>query len=212
MVTANTILESFAYSCRQSDIVPNDVTFATVELDSEGEHSDVSLPVVEIFVTNIERSQERNTERVGVECDDAGNEIGYVYTQWFTLNARVMISTVPQTRHTHRDLDRAIRKSLYRHDSYGPRQALPDPNESGTLSDIDWVHVNEIRRDNDFSLSPSVRGRQFDVEIGFTHEITSSDLGIDYETVDDVRVTTDVVYDDDAGGILTSTADEFVVQ
>lgn len=197
MVTANTLLESLATTCRRSDAVPSDVTYATVELDAEGEHSDVSLPVVEFYITDIDRNRNRNTEVVGRELDDTGAEIGYVYEQWFDAYVSVDISTVPQTQLTHRELDQRVRRALYRHDTHGPGEPLPKPNSTGVLGDVAWIHTDEISRANDFGMSPSVRGRQIDLEIGFTHQLTSSDLGIEYETVENVSIPTGYVLGDD---------------
>jgi hypothetical protein len=185
MVTANTIVESLATSCRQFDAVPDEVTYATVMLDSGGEHSNVSLPIVEFTVEDITRVTSRNTEKTGVVVDETGAEVGYNYTQWFDLTVTALVQTVPQTSTTHRELAQLVRRTLYRHDSHGPSQSLPDPNDIGSsLSDISYVAVGDAVASHDFAMSPSLRARSITLDIKFEHSWSSVDLGVEYEQVD----------------------------
>ncbi len=189
MVTADTILESLVKSCNQFPELPDTVTYTSVELDMDGNHSNVSLPIVEFYIEDIQRDQSRNTEKVGHTLDSEGDYDGYVYSQWFTMEVSVDIQTVPETNTTHRGLDQLVRKALYRHDNHGPAKRLPKPQASGTLDDVSWVYVDNIQRSHDFALSPSVRGRSVALEIGFTHTLTSEELGIEHDTVKEVVVS-----------------------
>jgi len=189
MVQPNEILEALATSCKQHTILPQAINYATVELDAAGEHSNVSLPLVEFRVDDIRRDESRNTDRVGVTVNDQGVETGYRYRLWFTMDVVVDVQTASGTSITHRELDQLVRKSLYRHDTHGPARPLPDPDTpTESLSGINWVVTSGTAPTHDFGLSPSVRSRQIRAEIGFEHEITSADLGIEYDAVKDVDI------------------------
>ena len=190
MVHPDTILESLVTSCKRHTAVPDTVSYATVELDAEGEHSNVSLPIIEFRIDDIRRSQSRNTDSVGKTIASDGTETGYRYAQWFTMDVIVSVQTAPQTSITHRELDQLTRESLYRHDTHGPSRSLPDPDSTNeSLTGINWVYTTGTSPNHDFGFSPSLRSRQIRVEVGFTHEVTSEDLNIEYDEVEDVDVT-----------------------
>lgn len=190
MVHPNTILESLAFSCQHNTVLPDQVSYATVELDGGGEHSDVSLPIVEFRITDIARDGSHNTDRHGVTRAPDGTETGYRYDSWYVMDVVVAVQTASQTSITHRELDQLTRQALFRHDQNGPNKPLPDPNSvSETLNGISWVRVGGTSPEHEFALSPSIRSREIRLEIGFENERTSADLGIEHDVVEDVDVT-----------------------
>lgn len=190
MVRPNTLLESLVTACRKFDALPPQVTYATVELDGEGEHSDVSLPLVEFTFDSIERDRSRNTERVGVTYNDDGSEAGYIYAEWYDARIVASVETVPQMDHTHRDLAEQLRKTLYRHDVHGPGLALPDPqNPTENLSGVAEFVTDTVTPANDFGSSPTRRAKTIEIDVAFVHEYTSADLGIEYDVLRDVDVS-----------------------
>lgn len=198
MVHADTILESIVTACRQHDDLPSDLTYATIILDEEGEHSDVSPPLVEFRVENIERDMSRNSEKWGVETDANGTEIGYIYTQWWDLYVTANVFTVTGTRHTHRELEQQLRRTLYRYDKCGLNNQLPYPDDPTTgLKDVNWLRIDETAPDHNFGMSPTVRTRDLGLDIGFTHEVRTTDLGIEFDTVEEIHVPTEAVIDPD---------------
>lgn len=209
MVHANTILESLITTCKADDVLPDDLTYATVELDETGQHSNVSPPVVEFSIDGIDRDRARNDETWGVATDDTGTEIGYIYTQWFDLEVTVTVLTVAGSSHNHRELDQALRQALYRYDIHGPSEQLPDPDDPTTrLPDVNWLAIDETNPSHDFGRSPSVRTRQVGLDIGFTHEITTMDLGIEYDVVENVRTPTDAVASADDDDVINLVLDQ----
>ena len=192
MVHPDTILESLVTSCKRHTAVPEQVSYATVELDAEGEHSNVSLPIIEFRIDDIRRSQSRNTDRVGKTIASDGTETGYQYSQWYEMDVVIAVQTAPQTSSSHRELDQLTRKSVYRHDTHGPGVPLPDPDSVGDeLNGITWVYTEGTSPTHDFGYSPSIRSRQIRLEVGFEHDLTSADLGIEYDTVEAVEPTVD---------------------
>lgn len=192
MVRADTILESLVIACKVSDLIPSDVTYSTVELDAEGEHSDVSLPIIEFQIERLERNRSRNTEKVGKEYNTNGTEIGYVYSTWFDLEITASVITAPQTSINQRDLHDVLETTLYKYDVHGPSRMLPDPDAPvESLSGISWFVLDDTAPKHDFTSNPTIRGRQLKLDVAFTDTRTSSELGIEYETVDDVEVNVD---------------------
>lgn len=195
MVHPDDILESMVTACKQRSVLPHDVTYATVELDSGGRHSNVSPPVIEFKVDDIARDRSRNTEKVDTLTDDDGVETDYVWTQWWDMVVSAKVLSVAGTQYTHRELDQELQQSLYKFDAHGPGRPLPhpdDPNE--ILHDVNWLVVNSREPANDFGMSPSVRSRDVTFNIGFTHELTSSDLGIEHDNVEDVSIDVDAAF------------------
>jgi len=205
MVKPNTVLESFVTICERSPALPSDVTYSTIELDRAGEHSNVSLPVIEFKYNSVERDTSRNTEKVGVEYDDNDNPIGYIFTRWLTAEIKANIYTVAQSSYNSRRLRQQLDYVLYLYDSRSPRTArkpLPDPNNpSIALPDIDQVTVAGYEPAHSLGLSPALRDEQVSIEAQFTHELRTSELGIEYELVEEIDTPTDWVETKDDGSV-----------
>lgn len=198
MVQLDTILEGMVKACNQSTMLPDAVTYSTVVLDSGGDHSNVHPPVIEFSVNEIERDTSRNTERVGVETDSDGIKIGYIYTQWFDAIVEAEVLSVASTNYNHRELEQGLRNSLYQYDLHGLNEQLPDPSDpSKPLRDVNWVSLSYTTPGSDFGMSPSVRTRTVSIDVGFTHEIRTSDYGIKYEEAEEIDLDVSVVFDED---------------
>lgn len=198
MVQLNTILDSLVIACKQNNKLPSDVTYSTIVLDSGGDHSNVNPPVIEFSVESIERDTSRNTEKVGIETNENGREIGHIYTSWFDAVVNAEVLTVAGTKYNHRELEQLLRDALYQYDLHGMNHQLPRPDDTTQkLRDVSWISINSIQPDQDFSFSPSVRTRTLSLDVGFTHEVLTSEMGISFEEVDDVEIGVSVVFDDD---------------
>lgn len=194
MVQLNTILESLMTACKQSSVLPNAVTYSTIVLDSSGAHSDVTPPVIEFSIENIDRRHDRNTEIVGKEHDANGNEIGFRYAQWFDAEVTAEVFTVQKTNFNHRELEQKLRKTLYTYDKHGPDHNLPDPDQpSNPLYDVTKFSLRTVNPEQQFNLQPSVRTRNVALDVEFVHEVTSSELGVEYASAEDVEISIDVV-------------------
>ncbi len=177
MVRIDTILESFVIACRQSDKLPNAVTYSTILLDGEGDHSDVAPPIIEFTVDELERDRSRNTERVGVTYADNGDEEAYIYESWFRATVNAEVFTVASTEYTHRDLETSLQTTMYAYDAHGLDQQLPDPvDTTSALTDVSWVVYEGTNRDHNFDFNPTARTRQTTFEVGFNHEFLSTDF------------------------------------
>ena len=207
MVHLDTILEGLVEACNQSDVLPDAVTYSTVVLDSGGAHSNVSPPIIEFSVDSIDRLHNRNTEKVGKTFDDNGVQDGFRYTQWFDAIVTAEVFSVAETSYNHRELEQQLRKALYAYDKHGMNYSLPDPaSPSEHLNDVSKLSYRGATPDQNFNFQPSVRTRNVDIDVEFVHEITTKDLGITYETIEDVEFTIEDVDDSDANitAVVTS--------
>ncbi len=188
MVHPNTILESLKTVCASSSALPSSVTYATVELDAEGEHSNVSLPIIEFSIENIDRDTSRNTEKVGHEYDSDDNQIGYVYQSWFEMDVNASVVTASGGDVNHRDLDQTLRQVLVEYDDRVIGNPLPDPSDTTVdLSGISEFRVGSIAPNHDFSMSPTMRGRVISLEIDYIHEYYTTDIVGAYDYLQDVQ-------------------------
>lgn len=193
MVHLDTILEGLVEGCKQSGKLPDAVTYSTIVLDNEGAHSDIRPPVIEFSVDTIQRNTSRNTERVG-QYVNGGTDNGFIYTQWFDARITAEVLSVENTSYTHRGLEEKLRTALYKFDSHGARRMPPDPDDTtNQLYDISKISLRTVEPQQQFNLQPSVRTRQVPIDIEFTHEITSEDLGESYNEAQDVDVTIEAV-------------------
>lgn len=190
MVRINTICESLVKVCNQSQQLPDDITYASVELDREGEHSNVSLPAIE-FLYSVDRITSRNTEKTGVETDDDGTPIGYIFTRWYDAEIEARIQSASQSRYTHRDIEEQFRDAFALYDSHTPisaRKPLPDPNAPGEkLNGINYVSIGGHEHDNNFAVSPSLRTESVSIVVKFTHALLTSELGVEYDVLKNVE-------------------------
>lgn len=187
MATSNEILESLRVACRRSDHLPSSVTYSTVQLDSQGEHANVSLPIIEFEINEIDPIKDHNTSRTGVEVDDRGNEVGYVHDHVFQMEMQANVMTASQGAYNHRQLDQRLRDILTLYDKSDLAKPLPHPeNRDEILEGIIEFEVGSIQPAHDFGTSPTLRARQIKIYVEYKYERLTSDLGVEYEVIEDV--------------------------
>jgi len=175
MVYAGTVLDGIAEALDSVGAHPEAVKYATLELDDSGEHANVSLPVIEIAPTQIERNTDHNTNKVGYETNDDGERIGRIYEYGFDMILTVDHITAPQTRHTSRTLEQQTKEHLGIYDTRMIDADLPHPETGSPLSSVNIV-VGADEPANNFSSSPSLRIERLTLSATFTHEIRETEL------------------------------------
>jgi hypothetical protein len=178
MVFADTVLRATATGVSNSGLLPDDVTFSIVELDSEGEHADVSPPIVEFEPIEIFRDRSRNNERSGYVLNDDGERIGRTYEQWFTMEFRADVSVAARTDFDERTLHRRLLDALSVFDSHTLDEPLPDPrnNDQEYLADVHSLSVLRTQPNNQLQSSPAVRGSRTRSQVLFQHELDETEL------------------------------------
>jgi hypothetical protein len=204
MVYAETVLRSIATVLVDAKQLPDDLTFATVELDQSGEHADVELPVVELTAETVDRNQSRNTERVGMVYDATNTPVGYEYAYSFDMRARMEILTAARSENDARELSQTIRFLLSEYDDHSIGNPLPDPSDDGVLDEVTEFVVGGRTTENDFSLSHALRREVFEIDCGFVHRFDETELVGERDVVTSVLTpgTDDVVQGDGADARL----------
>jgi len=178
MVFADTVLRGTATGVSDTGLLPDDVTFSVIELDAEGEHADISPPIVEFEPIDIFRDESRNNERSGYVTNDADERIGRTYEQWFTMEFRADVSVSARSSFDERTLHRQLVDSLAIYDSHDLDEPLPDPrdNDHEYLTDVHSLTILRARPNNQLQSSPAVRGSRTRCRVLFQHELDETEL------------------------------------
>lgn len=196
MVYADTVLEAIKGAVADAGrlpagSLPHRTAFVTKELDPQGEHADIPLPVIEFAPTDIQRDTSRNKDLVGYETDTNGNQIGEIWRYFFRMSIEVNPTVAAQSGDDPRQLARYIREALSPYDTRSGDTNLPHPDGDGTLTMADLV-VGDREPNNEFSTSPSLRTSQVSLEARFSHELKQSDIVGEQTPVGAVTLDIDV--------------------
>jgi hypothetical protein len=193
MVHLDTILEGLGTACNNATLLSDQITYATIVLDREGDHSDVTPPVVEFSVEEIQRDTSRNTEKNGPVVDDSGKQIDGLYSRWWNATIAVEVLSVAGTGFTHRGIEQDLRQVLYQFDNHGPNKQIPNPcfgnsgedgcpeNPDEHLENVTELKLQSIEPQMDFNTSPSIRTRRLRIDTKFVHDLRATDLGEEFD-------------------------------
>lgn len=194
MAYPQTVLESLAKALHESGRLPDETTYATLEIDPEGKQANVTPPVVEITVETLQRETNRNTELVNYETDSNGNHIGKIYRSSFILLVRFDCWSADGDSYDSRDMGNQLRDALALYDSRKMGETLPHPDSGkNTLDDVWNVAVGETSRPNDLSMTPALRRTRTLVECRFSDEYSSTDYYGPQDYIQDYEITTEVL-------------------
>jgi len=197
VVYADTILEAVVEALTSGGRMPSATTYATLELDDDGAHRDIEPPVVEIQPGPVEHRRTHNSERAGFETDNAGNHIGRKYKAVFDFEMDLRCLTAQGSAESGRRMAQSVRETLREYDTVGIGESLPDPNGSGTLSDVRQFGVRDRFQENDLSMAPALRQTLTELSCRYVDTYKSTDYGAqsDYITAVDVPTLDDVEQD-----------------
>lgn len=191
-----------------------DATFATLELDFNGQHSAVTPPVVEIRPIEYARNQTHNTDFVGFETNSDGEHIGRIYESVFSMPVSVSTLVASQSGNNSRDLMSQIRTALWYYDTSVMGNALPSTSSDTEFeTDIRRLSVGDSEPQNDLTLSPGLRRTQQLVDTVFVEQINTTDYMTDSSPIrsisvageDYAAVDSDSVSVDDSPSIVLGT-------
>jgi hypothetical protein len=181
MVHLDTILEGLRTACNNATLLSDQITYATIVLDREGDHSDITPPVVEFSVEEIQRDTSRNTEKNGPVVDNSGKQVDGLYSRWWNATIAVEILSVTGTDFTHRGIEQDLRQVLYRFDNHGPNKQIPNPDDPKTgLENVTELKLQSVEPQMDFNTSPSIRTRRLRIDTKFVHDLRATDLGEEF--------------------------------
>lgn len=163
MASPETLKESLAEALRSSELLP-DGTYVTEEVDTQGLHSNIRLPLYEVTIVSSIWLNPHNTDFVDYVEDEEGNEVGRIYDSEYQMTLQVDIWTAAGSQHDVSVISDNLRRVLYQYESSGPERRLPHP-EGGEVSDVWRFAVTDGGRNDDLSMSPSLRRWTQDIEV-----------------------------------------------
>lgn len=176
MVHAQTVLDGLATALSTSDRLPDVTTFASIELDHDGAHSNVEVPVVELTLESLRRDGNRNTEFVEWDTDSNGNRIGRIYRSKFELDARIDCLSAEDSSYDARTMGQAARSALVEYDTRQIGEPLPHPEDGNDpLYEVSPVMVGDGSRPSDLSKTPALRITRMPVTCWFSDSYSSVD-------------------------------------
>lgn len=174
MVRPDTTLKSIVTAIKESGRLPNATTYSIYEIDSDGGQANLRPPIVEVTTQDVIRSSPHNTDQVGFETDDNGNEIGYIFQTKFEMPFSIDVWTAEGGPHDPHEIGEQVRYALYEYDDFQYGQPLPDPdNPSVPLDEIEKFMIGDGGVRNDLSMTPALRRWRQTGEVWF-HETVNT--------------------------------------
>lgn len=174
MVTPSEVLSAIERSLQSNSSVPDELSYLLHEADSSSSDADVTLPLVEIQITNNDRVHLLNTEFAGYKTDDNGNQTGYVYHSEYELLLQIDVWTASGGDHEVNNLGDIVRNALYTHSSFGPQQPFADEN-GDDIDEIFRFSMEEETRADDLISTPTIRRWRIDAEVWAYEQFTTDE-------------------------------------
>lgn len=172
MVRPQEIIESVLLTLKQNADLPSAANYVgyTPDINSES----IKLPLVEVSPGPQSNLSEMNTDFVGFETDDQGNQIGKIYESLYTLQLTVAVWTAHGSKFTPREMSNAVRDALYAHATAGPNEPLQNPD--GTTLDEVWrFALQEGEQADDLTTSPTLRRWEQDLIISASEQYVTTE-------------------------------------
>lgn len=168
MVAPQDIIDGLAHAIRSSDSVPDNINFITFEPDIES--NPVKLPLVQVSGESKVTADRTNTNFVGFQEDDSGNDIGRIYKTLYTQEFEVASWTAQGSKYDVQDVSQSVRKSILPYTTAGPAQELIDSETGEKLDDVWNVKLLETQRTDDLGTSPTLRQRTEIIEVSASEQ------------------------------------------
>lgn len=194
MTRPQELVEGVLYTLQKSDKLPDKMSFIGYEPDIESEP--IKLPIIEVDMGTQVSIDEVNTDFVGFEEDESGNDVGRIYQTLYTQELRVSVWTAQDSRYDPRDISDDVRTELYSHVTSGPGKPLRHPDDDRILGDTFRIWMTEGEHTDDLSTSPSLRRWEITMFISASEEfIVQPDAGV-IESFDQATSLNDVLDDE----------------
>lgn len=176
MVRPDTALDGVVTALKESNRLPDATTYSIYEVDSDGGQANLRPPIVEVTTNDVMRSDSHNTDLVGMETDNAGNEIGYIFNAQFEMPFQIDVWTAEGGDYDPHELGEAVRYALYQYDDQQRGLPLPDPNDPSTnLSEVEKFTMGDGGIRNDLSMTPALRRWRQTGDIWFHETVNTAE-------------------------------------
>lgn len=158
MVRPDTALKGVVTALKESERLPGATTYSIYEIDQDGAQANLRPPIVELTINDTIDYDEHNTDLIGFETDEDGNDIGYIYESRFEMNFQLDVWTAEGGDYDPYEIGESVRYALYRYDDDHVGEPIPDPNDpSQRLDDIVRFDIGDGGVRNDLSMTPALR-------------------------------------------------------
>jgi len=136
--------------------IPDRMSYIIHEADQEGQHSNVSLPLIEMVIENVSRDDRNNTTFSGFVYDSDGNQVGRRFETKWEMQLYMNLWTADGSDHNVSELGSVLHTVLFDHDELGPDE--PFTTEDGEPFDDIWgFRLGDSERTDEFGQTPTVR-------------------------------------------------------
>jgi hypothetical protein len=195
-------LNAVARAVANSGELPDNMSVLLQEADFDSD-ADISLPLLEIQIEQVDNVIVHNTDLVGYITDSNGNRTGRIYYSEYEMTLSLDIWTTPEDAYDVDELGSKLRDALYPYSSYGVGQSFLD-DEQNPIDQITYFRLGTGQRIDDLLRTPSVRKWSQEVELWGCEEFrTDEDYIIDVnypENGDFNDDDTDLVIESDVSG------------
>lgn len=169
MVRPDELVSAVAHSIAESGRLPDSTNYMDHQPSIETES--VKLPIVEVSPDTQVRVSDTNSDLVGFEEDADGNRVGRIYQSLYELDLTVAVWTAQDSRYDAREMGRAVRDTLYEHDTKGEGADLH--YEDGSPIDELWqFRVVQGEHTDDLTTSPPIRRWETVVTLAASEQYT----------------------------------------
>jgi hypothetical protein len=156
MVSYEQAVEVIRDNIDRDSRLPDRMSYIIHEADQEGQHANVSLPLIEMQIANVSRDDRNNTTKRGFVFDTDGNRVGRLFESKWEMELYLNIWTVDGSDYNVDELASVVKTVLFDHDELGPDE--PFTMDGGEPVDDIWgFRLGDSERTDEFGQTPSVR-------------------------------------------------------
>jgi hypothetical protein len=183
MVTKDETRAAVARSVLSDSRVPSDdIDVLLQEADQDGQDAVKTVPLLLVRFESDSEQTERNTDLVGFDLDDDGNQVAQIYERQWEGELIVEVWTAAVSRFDVDELGKTVQSVLYGFDTKASNDPLID--ENGDEIDGIWkFSMTSSRRVDDLAQTPTVRRWRNIVEIYGSHQYKAPEKPV-IETID----------------------------
>lgn len=140
----------------RDDRIPDKMSYVIHEADAEGEHANVSLPLLELQIANVSRDDDNNSTFAGYVFNTDGERVGRRYETKWEMTLRLNLWTADGSDYNVQEIGDVLHTVLFDYDELGPAELFT--TESGEpVEDIWGFRLQDDERVDDFGQTPTVR-------------------------------------------------------
>jgi len=156
MVTKPEARELIARAVLQDTRMPSELDVIIQEPDAEGKDATKTLPLLLVELDDVERPDVTNSDFVGYEENNNGEQIARVFESEWEATARIELWTADGSSFNIDTLGEKLHEVLYSYDNRGTDEFFTD--ENGNPVESLWnFSLGDGQREDELTQTPTVR-------------------------------------------------------